>query len=336
METPGGENRLKESSTDRLTQYTERRHEDDMISLIDLVAVLVRYRTMIVVAAILAGVLTVVGLYVGPLVGFDFGPQPQYTAQRQIFVENIPQGISEYINIDPVIRLQSILNDPAFVGEVYAQFEENAPTDRTPERFLAMVQRDILGKAYEVEWESGTRILTLRYTASTPEEARTFVEAVTSQGTSVLRDQINSQLESTKSVLNRIIAQNEAQLARLIGQAIDGTSTTSFEILVDEIIAYLEFSGSDTLSTLASVTGDINVLEEVIEEPHRLASSFAPTAVFEVLEERSLSPASIGIVAAVLVFFAMVFLAFVLEYVRRVKRDAQEMHKLQSAWRRKD
>jgi uncharacterized ion transporter superfamily protein YfcC len=40
------------------------------------------------------------------------------------------------------------------------------------------------------------------------------------------------------------------------------------------------------------------------------------------------------IVAAISAFFLTVFLAFVLEYVRRVQADPEESAKLRSAWRR--
>ena len=51
-------------------------YEDDTISLIDLIAVVVRHRTLIIVGTVLAGILSILALYVGPRVGLEVGPQP--------------------------------------------------------------------------------------------------------------------------------------------------------------------------------------------------------------------------------------------------------------------
>ncbi len=336
METPkGGRQRVSPSDGSSSFQ-TENRYEDDTISLIDLVAVVVRYRTMIVIGTILTCIVTAMGLYLTPLVGLEIDQQSGYTAQRQMLVENFPQRIRQYIDFDPAVRLQSILNDPTFVAEVYAPFEENVPTDRTPERYLATVRRHIIGNAYRVEWNSGTRLLTLRYTASTPDSATGFIEAIASRGVLELGTQMGPQLEDARDALSRMIDENEIQLAGLIRQAIQETPDISQELSIDSIIEYLEISGNNVLSVFASVTGDMVVLEEAIEESHQLVTFFGPPVVFEVFEEDSRSPITVVVVATILAFFILVFLAFVFEYVRRVRQDPDEMHKLRSAWHQKD
>jgi hypothetical protein len=40
------------------------------------------------------------------------------------------------------------------------------------------------------------------------------------------------------------------------------------------------------------------------------------------------------VIATITAFFLTVFLAFVLEYIRRVRQEPEEMAKIEAAWRR--
>ena len=331
METITGENQSNEPSTNLPVQRVEYRYEEDTISLIDLVAVLIRHRMMIIIGIILVGIIVATSLYVGPTVGFEIGPEPEYTAQQQILVESIPLNIRQRINVDPAIRLQSILNDPRFVGEVYAPFETDAPADRPPERYLTMILRDIIGNAYNVTWDSETNIFTLQYTASTPDDATEFLDAMILQSTRELSNQINPQIESAKTIAERTLAESSTRIVRLTEQALLRTTSTLSEEWTNEVLLHLEGDGALALSAFITVIGEITMLEELIAESDQIAIPFGLPVVFE---ETPRSRSIIVIIAIALAFFVMVFLGFVFEYLHHIRQEPKAMQKLLSAWRR--
>lgn len=331
METIEDESRLENKTVDSAMQPREHRYEDDSVSLVDLVAVVIRYRVMIIGGTVLTGIIMLLALYFGPILGLGFGTRAEYTAQQNLLVKSIPPRVSQYIDTDPAIRLQAILNDPIFVGEVFAAFEEEAPTDQTQERYLAMIRQIIMGDSYNVEWDARTRALTLYYTSSTPDDAAAFLEAIVSQGTLVLKNQMDIQLEDARAALERTINESRIVVAQLIEQSIPSSDVAVSETSVSNIVSYLENTGSESLSTFVSRTGDLDILRSLVQENHQLITSLGEIAVFD--ESPEIRRALITVIPMFVVFSAMVFLAFIFEFVRRVKQEPKDMQKLRAAWR---
>lgn len=332
METERNESRSSVRVADLIVTEPEYRYQDNTISLIDLVAVVVRHRALIMLGTILVSIFTLIALYIGPMVGLAVGPRSEYTAEQRVFVEDIPPSVRQYIAADPAITLQTILLDPRFVGEVYAPFEENAPADRTPERYLTMIRRNLINGPYNVEWDAGIRTLTLRYTALGPENVTAFLEALMDHAEPMMSDQIKPRIEEARETIEVTLDDSRAVIAQSIAQAVErSVVATPASLSTQEIITYLENDGSHSLSALFSLLRASEDLQRLAEDDHLFLSAPEPPIVFE---ETVGSRRTLLIIATTVAFFFAVFSAFVLEYIRHVRQEPEARQKISSAWRR--
>lgn len=289
-------------------------YDEDTISLIDLIAVVVRHRRLIVIGTILAAIGAVAVVSLMPDFGIPAEPAPTYTveqqAEQQLVLYQIPEEFRRYITVDPSTAIQALLTNPRFIGEIY-RIAGGTPATGSPEQYLAQIRQNVIGGSYTVEWDSATasqrRIATLSYSAATPEAAQGFLDALTARLGDELTAQIGAQLADDASTVT-------AAIDRLT--AIDENDGLSLGTL-----AYTE-------QQLQAFADDAGRFYTVLEGP----------AVYEVHVQTEQTPSrsssTVIVIATITAFFLTVFLAFVLEYIRRVKTDREEMGKLETAWRR--
>ena len=306
-------------------------YEDDTISLIDLIAVVVRHRTLIIVGTVLAGILSILALYVGPRVGLEVGPQPVYTAQRRILVSPVPTDLEEYVSVEVAAAARTILQDPRMIGDIYRDFEEDPPADRTPEEYLSMIRNRLInGDTYTVDWDNNSRILTIGYTNSHSGDTNDFLDAVVSALGPSLTSQIGPRFAEAANALDASLASSRATLAELVDESVRRVSSSA--VTPDAILSSLERTAGSSIATFATTQGTITRLRRIASDAGSLVSLVGSPVVYQ---DTSGSRSMIVIITTITVFFLTVFLAFVLEYVRRVRQEPEEMEKLQSAWERR-
>jgi len=311
----------------------QQQYDEDTISLVDLIAVMVRHRRLIIVGTFLAGLLSIAALYLGPAAGLEIGPETVYTAERKILVGQVPTDLAQYLSLDPSPRLQTILRDPVLVGEVYAPFEENPPEDRTPERYLSMIRRSVIDGPYEVTWDSGTRIITVTYTAGTPEDASAFLSSLTGAMAAEFTDQVGPQIAEAIEVVESTLNSTQQSVARLMEQTVRRTALTAVEdVSADELLLALDTNGGSALDAMAELSFALERLRVFAGVSRTLFSVVDGISIYE--DFAGTGRSTIVVITTITVFFLTVFLAFVLEYVRRVREDREEMAKLEAAWRR--
>ncbi|MFA7567937.1 MAG: hypothetical protein WCY01_12975 [Alkalispirochaeta sp.] len=307
-------------------------YEDDTISLIDLLAVVVRHRRLIIIGTLCVGIVTAAVLYLGPLAGLEAGPQYRYTAERQVFLTPMPPEAQRYIAVDIPSIARLILEDPQTVGEVFADFEDAPPPNRTHERYLTMVDRDIIGERYTVAWDGNTRKLTLRYTNSSVENAIGFLDAMVGTLGPEIATVVGPIFDDAVQSLDEALAETLDQFGAAVIAGIIGLEGTSAENDPTSLIAAVDRAGTTTVRSLADLNLAISRLGSLADDPTTLYSAVGKTAVFEGMSGTGRS--TVVIIATITTFFLTVFLAFVLEYIRRVRHDPEEMEKLHSAWNR--
>jgi hypothetical protein len=306
--------------------------EDDTISLIDLVAVVVRHRRLILVGTILTGVIAAAVLFFGPMAGLEMGPSVQYTAERRIILNPLPREVQEFVTVDIPSTVRSILENPQLVGRVFAEFEEDPPPDRSQERYLTMIRRDIIGDRYTVAWDNNTRSVTLRYTNSTVEHSRAFLEAIVAELGPEVTATMTPLFEEAAEALDTAYERSLEEVAMLVSDSISELEGTPDATDPATIIAGVDRSGGTALRTLADLTRAVGRLEVLAEDTDALWSTVGNIAVFE--DTTGTGRSTIVVITTITAFFLTVFLAFVLEYIRRVRQEPEEMEKLESAWRR--
>ncbi len=274
-------------------------YEDDTISLVDLIAVVVRHRTLIVVGTVAIAVLAVLYSYIGPRLGVAPEREVSYTAEQRIVTAHLPAALAEHVSFDPV----------------------------------AVVRETLAGSDASVtEARSGD---TVTFTVSVSAGDRQSAEQRLGTQVAVSRDQFAAAVGET---LQPVVASYDA--------AIDEARRAITAVSTDLLTAGLSAAGgqnAQSVGTYAETVGvaGVQTLVDTITLRNRIAGLLSQPAALITVSAPTVDSATTGnnpsmlvVIATITAFFLAVFLAFVLEYIRRVRMDPEEVDKLRAAWRR--
>ena len=321
--------------------------QDDTVSLIDILAVLLRHRRLIVSITVIVTLAAVVVLYVLPALGLSQRYQApsrvvrgsQSRAVARVQVQALPEITYPYL-ASTADSVQSLATTTWLMAQVTARLDdlntiaaawrpfaerhpETAPPD-TPEAYLVAVQRDVV-PLLEVESDAITGIITVSYRAGRPEDASQFVDTLLDGAIDAVAAQIGPNLAQVERTTRDALDRSTTMVERLIAQIPSSGAPGSNQTLQSTVVPML-----DELVELQAARA---VIDSLAQNPAALYSRIGTTAV----EPKSgnqwnRSTLVIAVFAVTLVF--AIFCAFVLEYVRRVKAQPSELEKLRSAWRR--
>lgn len=313
--------------------------ETEIITLIDLAAVLLRYRRMVVV-----GTLAVVAVYsalfvVIPFMGVDLGPGPTFAVEKRIRVRPINPNLAEAVTVSTGSTLSSMLKDVPLVVECYeaAAARDGSPAinQRSRSRLFDSVNRDMIEGRYAVEYKHATQSVIVRYETLDLEFGAALLEEVAIKGSETLAefvdDNVRQSIKSTRLTVDETKTEVNAVIIESIGNAIPdlAANSTSGQRVLDEFAS----DWVDRLSPFADARQTLSRLEELQTQTSTLA---VPDEGVSVYEQPGRSPIRALVVLTVVAFLFFLILAFVLDYGRRVRSDPEEMTKIRSAWNRTD
>lgn len=321
--------------------------QDDTVSLIDILAVLLRHRRLIVSITVIVTLAAVVALYVLPALGLSQRYQApsrvvrgsQSRAVARVQVQALPEITYPYLasTADSVQSLATTtwlmaqvtvrLDDLNTIAAAWRPFAERrpetAPPD-TPTAYLVAVQRDVV-PLLEVESDATTSIITVSYHAGRPEDASQFVDTLLDGAIDAVAEQIGPSLAQVERTTREALDQSTTMVERLIAQIPSSGAPGSNQTLQSTVVPML-----DELVELQAARA---VIDSLAQNPAALYSRIGTTTVEPKSRSQwNRSTLVIAVFAVTLVF--AIFCAFVLEYVRRVKAQPSELEKLRSAWRR--
>lgn len=308
---------------------------EDEISLIDLLAVLIRYRRLIIRGTALAGVLAVLVLYVLPLTGLLEVEEDTYTAEVELIVERVPPELREFIPIDPGTLLRASLTDLRTVAAVYRDFatEDELDPEMTHPRYLAYVRREVIPERLSVGWDGSTRTIRIRWKGDDPEDAVAFVDALIEYAAPSMSEEILRLLQDAEDRLMLNLENARRNLQESLVAAVERMADSPRGVSEERIRDLIEGSETGVIRGLMEAELALEALRVVTDNPSGLFMVVSNPVVLA--EEPEAQGRAVRVVVTVMAaFFLLVFLAFVLQYARNIRRDPEEMAKLQSAWRR--
>ncbi len=308
--------------------------QTDEISLIDLVAVLVRYRRLVLGLPVVVAIVAAVWLYAMPRVFGAAAPAAitDVVVERELFFEPLPARVSGYFDRTPQELVEAMLEDVRVLAPVYQSFDWSGSGMRTfasgeDAALRNYLRSSVVGDRLTQDWSSADRTLLLRFRSSDEETSRAFMNALITALEREFPAVLAAELDRADRAAAAEIRAAESTIGFLDGEGLQAWSaagasgvTAAVDVLASatvarELIADMRadplgvFSVSDDLLVYAG-TGD--------NGPGGLAQS-----------------RSVQLVVAVFAagFFA-IFLSFVLNYVRMVRSDSESMQTLSQAWKR--
>lgn len=304
---------------------------EDEISLVDLLAVIVRHRRLIIGVPLVVGLAAALYLYALPALGLTERPVSTYEVRKDLEVATVPEDLKGVVPFDPVARTRSLLKDVRVVGPEYAELFPDARAERTDEEYNTWIREEIIGEHLSTSYDGDTEILSVTFRGPDLELAEAFLDRLyRAVRTEVVKPYLE-ELDETEERISRRINSTEQAVGAAMSLGLfdeDGGDGSAAELGASRILPF-ERGNAELLGDLFFERGELRAFREQMEQP------LAPTGDPVVFVEEGAGRRSVRLLVAVLTAgFLSVFLAFVLEYARGVSRDPEESAKLKSAWRR--
>jgi len=304
---------------------------DDEISLVDLLVVLIRRRRLVIGLPLLAGLLSGIWLFVVPLLmpgeqGSGFNYEISLSAELRM----VPSELSQTLNFDSVNNSRAVLTDINVVGEAYSTVFPESQEERTREQYNSYIRREIVGEELSVSHDTSTGLLTLRYTSTELEASLEFLELLMAAARTDLRVRLDRSIDNARTGLVRDFETRRAQLESAVAFTLR-TGAGASDLSETDVARLVVDSAESNITAFAEAQTALQELELLRSDQQFPLGELQEPVVFGDPVSRGRSVRLVVTVFAV--FFLAVFLAFVLEYARRVKEDPQESAKIKAAWR---
>ncbi len=276
--------------------------DDDEISLVDLLAVLIRFRRMILGGTVLVLIASIVWLYGLPAAGLASQAPPTYTAKIDLEVRSVPEALDEHVTLDVLARAQTLLRD-----------------------------RQVTGAELTVTYDRASGIISFTTSDTDRDAAVRSLSGVADAANAALAERLNRDLDEAEQRARARIAAVERSLQTVMH---DAPATDRIdEASPDGILRYLTLAVTME-NAVQSVRADADLLEQiriVRERPCLICPvSAEPLVTREATGNRRSVRVVVSTVAAL---FLLIFIAFVRQYIRTVAADAEESRKLRDAWK---
>lgn len=324
--------------------------DEDTISLIDLVAVLIRYRRMIVAGTLVVFVLAAAVLYGIPLiVANPFDDEQEYRVERRIAVQPIPNAANRYISLNVQATLQEAMRDPVVVARAYRNMRrplseglEERLTENPPTRaeFLRILEKEILEEDLTTSWNGNASAVVVRYSTTDPQSGRQFLQRLIEEASAEFLPVLETRIRYAERTLERSLELSRNGLTSVVANALRqsaGVDESQELPNADMVLNTLSAEAENAIASFGETVNALEGLREMKENPGSLYSALSPPVTIVIEEEdEGAGRATTVVVATITAFFLFVFGAFVRQYIQNVSRDPEEVGKLKAAWEGRD
>lgn len=287
---------MNEAEEKRTSAQTE-----DEVSLVDLLAVMVRYRRLVIAVPLVLAVLAGTWLYLLPAIGVN-AAQRAYDVQISAVLSPVPADIKAVLGIDATQLLDAYFSSVAIQSAAFGSFFPEALKGMSPVDMTTFVRDQLLGKQFKYSFDPKLGIYTIAMKSTDKEQADRYLTALWSGASD-----------------------------KVLGRVRDAVAT-ALALLDKEIVGYRAAMKSDSTvsAVLASATNLRNGLL-VLQDSQSFPLPTQPEhLVFAAKTGRSKT--------LVLVLFAGLFLGILLAFMANawnsIKEDPEAMAKLRAAWKR--
>jgi hypothetical protein len=298
-----------------LSDVNNRADAEDTVSLIDVVAVLLRWRKLIILMtgiAIIAGLTIFLILPKAKIITFD--KEPSYIVQLDLKILNVPGQIGGYFDTNslglsqsyfttlsmvvPFFREIMLVNNPVYKN---MDFEKRGVLE-------AFLRKEIIGKSLKTSFDGNSMVLTVSYTGKDADRAIAFLAALNEAVRQRISQDMRPKIEQARLVL-------EEAYKSLFATTLAGTQ--------ERILAFSDLQQRRFM--LEQLAGDV-------EFPYQQLGDLVVLADDPEKDGGGVFSARVGFLIFVLgAFFTSVLLAFVLEYIHRIRANTNDMAKLRIA-----
>lgn len=282
----------------------EKKGDGNEVSLVDLFAVCLRYRRLIIGLPLTAAFAAFIAGYLLPVIGIDILPK-KYSVQISTSLEVFPSDLQDNLDIDVVKSMNADFSSTQFVLESYSKYFPSVIKGMKSEDILALIQNRIIPRDLSKNYDQAMAVYTLRFRGNDQESAKAFLQ----------------------DLWTRSVIQIEARLAVKYVNAI--------ELYKQQLDVYESDGKLDSASvmTKASLLG---VYKKLIIYQSKPQFPFGDDPETLVVAEPGQSRSKIVLIVFLGALFVALVLVFIMNAVRDIRNDPKEMAKLQAAIKGQD
>lgn len=184
-----------------------RKTDSDEVTLVDIIAVCLRYRKLILGLPLIAAVVSVLVLYIMPLAGVNL-LKTTYTATVSTVIAKVPDDLP--LTIDPAKALEADFASVSFVEEAYVKVFPEIASKMAGDELSNLMRKGVVNKQLKYSYSKDSSIGTLMFVGSDKKKIREFASLVWSQAIADIMGRINQEYDASISVLKGQIAAYEA------------------------------------------------------------------------------------------------------------------------------
>ncbi|MDA3947811.1 MAG: hypothetical protein PF508_01180 [Spirochaeta sp.] len=320
---------------DKMEHSIPASYDDDTISLIDLLAVTIRYRIVILGGTILVFIVALAVVYGMPALGITFDEDVErFRVEQKFQVQALSPEVRNYVDVNLMTAFLDVMTDPLILQGPYRNLLGDDDDQRSPEQLATFLTNDFIGNSFTVSADAASGVVTVTLTTDDTEVARVFLGAIVERARQELSVRVEPQLARAQMTIATALDTTTNSIDQLLIQRIGEAGTVDDPAVIASILTNVSTSGAGLLMELY----DLNyVRNQILNIKGNAGTLIAPInqAIVYALPDSD-NPRMVIVIATITAFFLTVFLAFVLEYMRRVRNDPEEMGKLRAAWRRED
>lgn len=289
-----------------MTEQYENNNEDE-ISLIDLFAVLVRYRKLVVIGTLAVALAAFAWLFVLPkfVPSLDSGKQ---TVIYNVKTERLPPSLYSMINYDILTSAISYMKNVSVIADAQKEFSVIVDEKKfSSEKLYNLAVKQAIDQGiFLVEESDISGNITVTCTISNAPEKYESLKNFMQKLAKVTSDYIEKSLMPEIDLLEK----NADSFIKMYGNA---TTTASKSGSSAVTVNYADIS-ADAKALKSKYNGFVSVSENefVIPEPAKRTIKF--------------------IIAVFAAFFVFVFIAFLMNAVENIKNDENAVSLIKKAW----
>lgn len=282
-------------------------NNEDEISLIDLFAVLIRYRKLVVIGTLAVALAAFAWLFVLPkfVPSLDSGKQ---TVVYNVETERLPPSLSSMINYNILTSAISYMNNVSIIADTQKGFSVIADEKKfsSEKLYNLAIKQAIDSKVFLVKESNIPGNITVACTISSAPEKYESLKSFMQKLAKVTSDYIEKILMPEINLLEK----NADSFIEMYGNA---TTAASKSGASSASVNYADIS-ADAKAFKSKYNGFVSISENefVIPEPAKRSIKF--------------------IIAVFAAFFVFVFIAFLMNAVENIKNDENAVSLIKKAW----
>jgi len=175
--------------------------ESDEVSLVDLAAVVLRYRRLVI--ALPAIVTVLAGLYLYALPKLGFGVKKSYAVELSASLKTFPGDVQNRVSVDIVQSLNAYFTSVPVQAMAYAKCFPKEVQGFDKVQLSTFVRDEVLAKRFSCSYSPESRRYSLTLKSRDIDAADRYLSLLWSEGLGVLQDRLKDAFSTSISLIDR-------------------------------------------------------------------------------------------------------------------------------------